>query len=176
MRTICPGEGCREHPKKQKCRCGNSSVAAAFLWPDSEKALKSRAFRQKEKVGNFYRNYLPFVAEGVGFEPTDRLNTDQTISSRSRYDHFDSPPYDAARVCQTASVIIPNAARKIKGQKKLLPRGGRLGRKRVQWRGAVWCETMRRAAPSVTACAAPAPPKGEPRKTDCRTSVRTGSQ
>ena len=38
------------------------------------------------------------VAEGVGFEPTDRLNTDQTISSRSRYDHFDSPPYDAARV------------------------------------------------------------------------------
>ena len=67
------------------------------------------------------------VAEGVGFEPTDRLNTDQTISSRSRYDHFDSPPYDAARVCQTASVIIPNAARKIKGQKKLLPRGGRLG-------------------------------------------------
>ncbi len=32
------------------------------------------------------------MAEGVGFEPTDRLNTDQTISSRSRYDLFDSPP------------------------------------------------------------------------------------
>ena len=36
VRTICPGEGCREHPKKQKCRCGNGSVAVAFLWPDRE--------------------------------------------------------------------------------------------------------------------------------------------
>lgn len=62
VRTICPGEGCREHPKKQKRRCGNSSVAAAFLWPDSEKALKSRAFGQNEKVGNFCQNYLPFLA------------------------------------------------------------------------------------------------------------------
>ena len=70
MRTICPGEGCREHPKKQKRRCGNSSVAAAFLLPDTEKALKSRAFGQKEKVGNFYQNYLPFVAEKEGFEPS----------------------------------------------------------------------------------------------------------
>lgn len=69
VRTICPGEGCREHPKKQKCRCGNSSVAAAFLWPDTEKALKSRAFGQNKKVGNFYQNYLPFVAESKGFEP-----------------------------------------------------------------------------------------------------------
>ena len=33
------------------------------------------------------------MAEGVGFEPTGRLNTGQTISSRSRYDLFDSPPY-----------------------------------------------------------------------------------
>ena len=61
VRTICPGEGCREHPKKQKSRCGNDSVAAAFLWPESKKALKSRAFGQNEKVGNFYQNYLPFV-------------------------------------------------------------------------------------------------------------------
>ena len=70
VRTICPGEGCREHPKKQKCRCGNGSVAAAFLWPDTEKALKSRAFGQNEKVGNFYQNYLPFMAEKEGFEPS----------------------------------------------------------------------------------------------------------
>lgn len=33
------------------------------------------------------------MAEGVGFEPTGRLNTGQTISSRSRYDHFDTSPY-----------------------------------------------------------------------------------
>ena len=69
VRTICPGEGCRGHPKKQKSRCGNSSVAASFLWPGSEKALKSRAFGQREKVGNFYQNYLPFMAEKKGFEP-----------------------------------------------------------------------------------------------------------
>lgn len=31
------------------------------------------------------------MAEGVGFEPTDGVNR-QTISSRSRYDLFDSPP------------------------------------------------------------------------------------
>jgi len=69
VRTICPGEGCREHPKKQKSRCGNDSVAAAFLWPESKKALKSRAFGQNEKVGNFYQNYLPFVVEARGVEP-----------------------------------------------------------------------------------------------------------
>ena len=34
-----------------------------FLLPYSEKALKSRAFGQNEKAGNFYQNYLPFVAE-----------------------------------------------------------------------------------------------------------------
>ena len=32
------------------------------------------------------------MAETVGFEPTDRLITSQTISSRSRYDHFDTSP------------------------------------------------------------------------------------
>ncbi len=34
------------------------------------------------------------MAETVGFEPTDRLITSQTISSRSRYDHFDTSPCD----------------------------------------------------------------------------------
>ena len=32
------------------------------------------------------------LAEMVGFEPTERV-TVQTISSRSRYDHFDTSPY-----------------------------------------------------------------------------------
>ena len=35
------------------------------------------------------------LAEMVGFEPTCRLITDKTISSRSRYDHFDTSPYIA---------------------------------------------------------------------------------
>ena len=85
MRTICPGEGCREQPKKQKRRCGNSSVAAAFLWPDSEKALKSRAFGQNEKVGNFCQNYLPFLAERKGFEPLCAFaQTDFESSGKNR--------------------------------------------------------------------------------------------
>lgn len=45
------------------------------------------------------------MAEGVGFEPTGRLNTGQTISSRSRYDHFDTSPqhipfYQNKVICQ----------------------------------------------------------------------------
>ena len=63
-----------------------------FLWPDSEKALKSRAFGQNEKVGNFYQNYLPFVAEMEGFEPPGGV-TRQLISSQPRYDHFDTSPF-----------------------------------------------------------------------------------
>lgn len=86
VRTICPGEGCREHPKKQKRRCGNSSVAAAFLWPDSEKALKSRAFGQNEKAGNFCQNYLPFLSSAhkkdilaTSVEGTELSNTTTTL-------------------------------------------------------------------------------------------------
>ncbi len=33
------------------------------------------------------------MAEMVGFEPTERI-TVQTISSRSRYDHFDTSPFN----------------------------------------------------------------------------------
>src|SRR5699024_2755749 len=36
-----------------------------------------------------------FLAETVGFEPTC-LSLDKTISSRSRYDHFDTSPLDKA--------------------------------------------------------------------------------
>ncbi len=32
------------------------------------------------------------MAEGVGFEPTYRLITDNSISSRARYGHFATPP------------------------------------------------------------------------------------
>ena len=33
-----------------------------------------------------------FMAEAVGFEPTGDF-TRHSISSRDRYDHFDTPPY-----------------------------------------------------------------------------------
>jgi len=84
VRTICPGEGCWEHPKKQKCRCGNSSVAPAIFWPDSEKALKSRAFRQNEKVGNFYQNYLPFMVDLKGIEPSNLTDANRALSQVGR--------------------------------------------------------------------------------------------
>ncbi len=49
--------------------------------------------------------------ETVGFEPTDRLITDQTISSRSRYDHFDTSPdiscqiFNLERFCVALAII-----------------------------------------------------------------------
>lgn len=42
------------------------------------------------------------MAEGVGFEPTDGVNR-QTISSRSRYDHFDTSPYKSCFMLPLAS-------------------------------------------------------------------------
>lgn len=44
------------------------------------------------------------VAEEVGFEPTDGLHR-QTISSRSRYDHFDTPPYTIKMLRQKQVLI-----------------------------------------------------------------------
>ncbi len=35
---------------------------------------------------------VPGLAEGVGFEPTYRLSTDNSISSRARYGRFATPP------------------------------------------------------------------------------------
>ena len=79
VRTIYLKKWKRKVSKTQKCRCGNDSVAAAFLWPDTEKALKPRAFGQNEKVGNFYQNYLPFMVDPKGFEPsTSRMRTERS--------------------------------------------------------------------------------------------------
>ena len=68
------------------------------------------------------------LAETVGFEPTDRLITDQTISSRSRYDHFDTSPNDLSqhqhlrkrgelmgRTSKNIKLRIPEKPHKIKG-------------------------------------------------------------
>jgi len=50
-----------ETPERAKTPLRKWLRSGCFLLPDTEKALKSRAFGQKEKVGNFYQNYLPFV-------------------------------------------------------------------------------------------------------------------
>lgn len=49
--------------------------------------LSALAFYQRRHLIYHY-----VMAEEVGFEPTDGSHR-QTISSRSRYDHFDTPPY-----------------------------------------------------------------------------------
>ena len=51
---------------------------------------------KKNRTAILYQNYGSYVAEKVGFEPTDGVNR-QTISSRSRYDHFDTSPYDGSK-------------------------------------------------------------------------------
>ncbi len=46
----------------------------------------------KKPDANCIKIGVRLMAEKVGFEPTDGF-TRQTISSRSRYDHFDTSPY-----------------------------------------------------------------------------------
>ena len=45
-----------------------------------------------QKKKSQIRSNLRLLAEMVGFEPTCPVK-DKTISSRSRYDHFDTSPY-----------------------------------------------------------------------------------
>ena len=68
------------------------------------------------------------VAETVGFEPTDRLITDQTISSRSRYDHFDTSPHifqpvdrrknQYSVVWKTVSILLASARKNLPGKSR----------------------------------------------------------
>ncbi len=46
----------------------------------------------KQKRYRILSGTFLYLAETVGFEPTC-LSLDKTISSRSRYDHFDTSPY-----------------------------------------------------------------------------------
>ena len=53
------------------------------------------------------------LAEAVGFEPTDDF-TRHSISSRDRYDHFDTPPYLGDGVRRNRG-IIHQKKEKVKG-------------------------------------------------------------
>ncbi len=46
-----------------------------------------------------------FLAEAVGFEPTDDF-TRHSISSRDRYDHFDTPPYFVCMAIDLATRVL----------------------------------------------------------------------
>ena len=58
--------------------------------PDGRPVLIRTIFAAKKKGTSLSRCLL--LAEMVGFEPTCPIK-DKTISSRSRYDHFDTSPY-----------------------------------------------------------------------------------
>ena len=47
---------------------------------------------KKKGIPQKLRNANGFLAEAVGFEPTEPVRV-QLISSQSRYDHFDTLPY-----------------------------------------------------------------------------------
>ena len=54
------------------------------------KQIKSMGWITKKELLVNKSSFL--LAEAVGFEPTDDF-TRHSISSRDRYDHFDTPPY-----------------------------------------------------------------------------------
>ena len=66
----------------------------------------------------------PSMAEMVGFEPTEHFIA-QTISSRSRYDHFDTSPRIIVGQLEPDSLIISHSGKKIKRfcKKKLVKNG-----------------------------------------------------
>ena len=58
-----------------------------------------------QKKKSQIRLNLRLLAEMVGFEPTERV-TVQTISSRSRYDHFDTSPHPLSVTGTTRQEIL----------------------------------------------------------------------
>ena len=76
------------------------SVSAAEIPPQRSASSGSRSPPNKKAPG-----WVPFyLAETVGFEPTC-LSLDKTISSRSRYDHFDTSPSINSPQMRELSVI-----------------------------------------------------------------------
>ena len=59
-----------------------------------------------QKKKSQIRLNLRLLAEMVGFEPTCPIK-DKTISSRSRYDHFDTSPYSNHAVERSANITLP---------------------------------------------------------------------
>ena len=71
-------------------------------WHVSKSRLSNPTFRSKQQPSEWMAVVL---AEKVGFEPTWRV-TANSISSRARYDHFDTSPY---RACLTGAYLFYHA-------------------------------------------------------------------
>ncbi len=79
MRSCCRswGIGKRKNKKEERRKIRRSLLCSRYQMKKKNQQLFAAGF---------------LLAEKVGFEPTDGF-TRQTISSRSRYDHFDTSPY-----------------------------------------------------------------------------------
>ena len=67
---------------------------------------------KEKEPGTRHASRLSLVAETVGFEPTC-LSLDKTISSRSRYDHFDtSPSINSPQMRELSVISTPLVLRK----------------------------------------------------------------
>ena len=85
-----------------------------------------------QKKKSQIRLNLRLLAEMVGFEPTCPVK-DKTISSRSRYDHFDTSPY-----CSLYSI-----AKKSPSVNTFLPGAGPGLQRRPGLFGGIFCEVQR---------------------------------
>ena len=107
------------------------------------------------------------MAEREGFEPTDRLNTDQTISSRSRYDHFDSPPDITLYACLSDSICdYTECGAKNQGAEETFAEGWTIGAKACTMIRVIkddeLYDKVRSASPLIhRASAVPLPPRGK---------------
>lgn len=77
-------------------RSGHIPSGFPSLWADDwdEQRPKSPCF---QGFSAFIKFCWLKMAEGVGFEPTYRLLTDNSISSRARYGHFATPPQESGQ-------------------------------------------------------------------------------
>ena len=57
-----------------------------------QKRFKVKRRCRQAHIGTWRHLLSSFMAERVGFEPTYRLLTDNSISSRARYGHFATSP------------------------------------------------------------------------------------
>ena len=100
---------------------------------DEEKAaLLCLTQKKKSQI----RLNLRLLAEMVGFEPTCPVK-DKTISSRSRYDHFDTSPYSNHAVGRGTNICTADPTALSLYQKSRLPSTGfRCGRRGAFCAGA----------------------------------------
>ena len=89
VRTICPRAGCREHPKKQICRCGRCSVAALAFHIYLKNVLKQpdyccfRTFSGKRKRQVILSKLPTFYGGDEGIRTLDLSDANRTLSQLS---------------------------------------------------------------------------------------------